>query len=308
MSRNLTRLEARTHARPRKHRHDRPYPRPATQLQAIRDEALRRATSWLAVLPREWRPLDALAGQIAPALGREYLSRARRVADPEPTCATGRKRLAKELLNWLVSAGLCDTHTDSDGQRTFARVRFFLPTTTELPAPAKSHHLGDTDITVRDLTVGDHRRIAAIGREGDDPWGLPNPIKVAASPNGRGVVAVVGRAVVGYAIYTVVGGMYDCGQVTHAEVVRLAVERKWQRKGIAALLLRAAEDRVIREGAAESDNGTAMMEIVVPEPCVPVQILCRGLGYAALGDAICRDAFDGGVDGYTLTRWSRWQL
>lgn len=278
-----------------------------TRRNAIRHEAIRRAMSWVAFQPPGRRPFDHLATQIAPALGREYLSLSRRGTSQEPTGAAGRKQLAKSVLKRLVSAGVCETHTDSDGQQSFTRVGFSLPTATKLPVPTRSHLTGDTVIAVRDLAVGDHQEITAVGNASDNPWRLPDPIEVVAGPNGRGVVALAGKTVVGYAAYEVDSKMVNGTHAILAEVVRLTVAEQWQRRGIATLLLQAAEDRVICEAAAECEKGYILMDVTVPEPCLPVLLMCKGLGYAALDDAIRRDMFEG-VDGYRLIRFTKWQI
>ena len=281
------------------------HPDPRPQLQALRHEAYRRAASWLAILPHEWRPLDALARQIAPALGREYLRLTRRKVNLDPSGEAGRKLLAHDVLKRLVSAGICDTHTDSDGQKTFARVRLVFSRITALPAPAESRSLAGAVVTVRDLSARDRRRVAVIDGEGGNPWGLPDPMGVLAAPGGRGVVAVVGAKVVGYAVYS-------AGEVRSNEVFssmrRLAVAAEWQRRGIGTFLLQIVESQMIRVGAAASPAGAVVMLATVPQSCLPVQAIYRGLGYAVPDEGAISPGAFGERGGYVFGRVCQWRL
>lgn len=275
---------------------------------AIRNEAYMRAQSWLACLPRAWRPLDTLVQQIAQSLGREYMRVVRAIPKPERTGRTGRKLLAKEIVKWLHSRGECETHTTATGRRLFIIVRTPHQQSIMARPEASTHWLiGETALTIRDCNIGDHLQISSIDYECDDPWGLPNPKGVFRCPNGRGVVAVVGGVVVGYAIYSVAKAI-DYAPVSTSEMKRFGVAARWRRMGIGTLLLQTAQARAIREGMESSAMGLAVMHIAVPESCLPVQKMCRSLGYAAAGDRVILRGKYKRSDAYHLVRQDTWDL
>jgi [ribosomal protein S18]-alanine N-acetyltransferase len=138
-----------------------------------------------------------------------------------------------------------------------------------------------TDLTIRLMFQRDLPAVLAVEqRNPGRHWTRDDFLPVFDDPSVDGWVAEVDGSVVGYLVFrTEPGGL---------TLLNIAIAPYWRRHGIASNMLQRLDEK-----------RPARVRAVVPESNLPVHLLLRGAGYAAV--RVLRDQFDG-EDGYVMER------
>ncbi len=169
---------------------------------------------------------------------------------------------------------------------------------------------------IRNMDWDDLPRLAAMGKDGPDPWSYDDLAKVIESQYTLGVVCATASGPAGFMVYVVSDGTGKTARKSGklhlaAGVVRVQVAAEWRRKGVGRFLIEKVSEALVHQFRQKAAVGRLRMHATVNESWVPGLLFLKGVGFRTPADkavAIQHRPFGGTCpfDGFLMERFTQW--
>ena len=170
--------------------------------------------------------------------------------------------------------------------------------------------------TIRNMDWDDLPRLAAMGKDGPDPWTYDDLAKVIESQYTLGVVCATPSGPAGFMVYVVSDGTGKAARKSGklhlaAGVVRVQVAAEWRRKGVGRFLVEKVAEALVHQFSQRAAAGRLRLHATVNESWLDGLLFLKGVGFKTPADkavAIQRRPFGGACefDGFLMERFTQW--